>query len=212
MNTAPKTLFASLLLSFGLLSSQIASAEDAASAQNAAEQNPAELVKEVTEKVLAKLAEDKDRLGTDKNLVNEYVNEFVLPNFDFAYMSQLVLGKYWRKATAEERSQFTDEFRTLLVRTYANSLTNYSDQEVEYLPWRAGSDPDDTKVGVEIIPQAGPSIPIDYALHRIDGKWKVYDVAVDGLSLVTNYRRSFGKKAKDDGVAALIADLKAKNS
>lgn len=203
-----KTLFASLLISAGILSSNIAYAETAP----VAEENPAELVKEVTEKVLAKLAEDKDKLGTDKKLINEYVNEFVLPNFDFAYMSQLVLGKFWRKATAEERSQFTDQFRTLLVRTYANSLTNYSDQEVEYLPWRAGNDPDDTKVGVEIIPQAGPSIPIDYALHRNDGKWKVYDVSVDGLSLVTNYRRSFGKKAKDEGVAALIADLKAKNS
>lgn len=196
------TLLASLFISFGLLSANIAHAEE----------NPAELVKNVTDKVLAKLAEDKDRIGKDKGLVNEYVNEFVLPNFDFGYMSQLVLGKYWRKASADERSAFTEEFRTLLVRTYANSLTNYSDQEVEYLPWRAGSDPDDTKVGVEIIPQAGPSIPIDYALHRVDGKWKVYDVSVDGLSLVTNYRRSFGKKAKTDGVAALIKELQAKNS
>lgn len=197
-----KTLFASLVISLGLLTAPLASAEE----------NPAALVKDVTEKVLAKLASDKDRLASDKNLVNEYVNEFVLPNFDFEYMSQLVLGKYWRTATVEERSQFTDEFRTLLVRTYANSLTNYSDQEVEYLPWRAGADPEDTKVGVEIIPQAGPSIPIDYALHKVDDKWKVYDVSVDGLSLVTNYRRSFGKKVKNDGVAALISDLKAKNS
>lgn len=196
------TLLASLFISFGLLSANIAHAEE----------SPAELVKNVTDKVLAKLAEDKGRIGKDKGLVNEYVNEFVLPNFDFGYMSQLVLGKYWRKASADERSAFTEEFRTLLVRTYANSLTNYSDQEVEYLPWRAGSDPDDTKVGVEIIPQAGPSIPIDYALHRVDGKWKVYDVSVDGLSLVTNYRRSFGKKAKTDGVAALIKELQAKNS
>lgn len=196
------TLLTSLLLALGLLSSSAAMASE----------NPAELVKGVTDKVLAKLAEDKDKLRQDSSLVNEYVNEFVLPNFDFEYMSQLVLGKYWRKATVEERDQFTAEFRTLLVRTYANSLTNYSDQAVEYLPWRAGSDPDDTKVGVEIIPQAGPSIPIDYALHRIDGKWKVYDVSVDGLSLVTNYRRSFGKKAKNEGVAALIKELKAKNS
>lgn len=202
MKTKFHNLFASLLISVGLIAGNVANAEE----------NPAELVKNVTDKVLAKLAEDKERLGNDKNIVNEYVNEFVLPNFDFEYMSQLVLGKYWRKASADERNQFTDEFRTLLVRTYANSLTNYSDQEVEYLPWRAGSDPDDTKVGVEIIPQAGPSIPIDYALHRVDGKWKVYDVSVDGLSLVTNYRRSFGKIAKNEGVAALIKDLRAKNS
>lgn len=196
-----KNALTGLFLSLGVATSGFA----------AAEENPAELVKNVTQNVLNKLAEDKDRLGKDKDLVNEYVSTFVLPNFDFEYMSQLVLGKYWRKATAQEKTDFTEQFRTLLVRTYANSLTNYSDQEVEYLPWRPGSDPDDTKVGVEIIPQAGPSIPIDYALHRNNGKWKVYDVSVDGLSLVTNYRRSFGKTVKAEGVAALISDLKAKN-
>lgn len=198
-----KALFTAALLTFGIASSPIAAAAD---------ENPAALVKEVTQKVLNKLAEDKQRLKTDASVVNEYVNEFVLPNFDFEYMSQLVLGKYWRKTSADEKAAFTNEFRTLLVRTYANSLTNYSDQEVEYLPWRPGADPDDTKVGVEIIPAAGPSIPIDYALHKVDGKWKVYDVSVDGLSLVTNYRRSFGKKVKNEGVTALIDDLKAKNA
>lgn len=198
-----KALFSAALLTFGLATS---------STSFAADENPAAMVKDVTQKVLQKLSEDKKRLKSDASVVNEYVNEFVLPNFDFEYMSQLVLGKYWRKTTAAEKSAFTDQFRMLLVRTYANSLTNYSDQEVEYLPWRPGADPDDTKVGVEIIPAAGPSIPIDYALHRVAGKWKVYDVSVDGLSLVTNYRRSFGKKVKDEGVAALISDLKAKNA
>lgn len=198
-----KALFTAALLTFGLATSP---------ASLAADDNPAAMVKDVTQKVLQKLSEDKKRLKSDASVVNEYVNEFVLPNFDFEYMSQLVLGKYWRKTTADEKSAFTEQFRTLLVRTYANSLTNYSDQEVEYLPWRPGSNPDDTKVGVEIIPAAGPSIPIDYALHRVDGKWKVYDVSVDGLSLVTNYRRSFGKKVKDEGVAALISDLKSKNA
>lgn len=201
MNFKFKTLIASLALCIGF----------STSTQAAEGENPAELVKNVTQQVLNKLAEDKDRVGKDASIVNEYVSQFVLPNFDFDHMSQLVLGKYWDKASAQEQADFTEQFRTLLVRTYASSLTGYSDQVIEYLPWRAGADPDNTTVGIEIIPQAGPSIPMDYALHRVDGNWKVYDVVVDGLSLVTNYRRSFGKKARAEGVGALVAELKAKN-
>lgn len=170
---------------------------------------PDEMVRQVVEQTLTDLRDNKEQI--QEQGVFEFVNQRLLPHFDFDYMSQLVVGRHWRKASAQQRIDFREQFKTLLIKTYAGALESYTDEVVDILPYRAGSDPDEAQVSTEIVPSAGPAIPIDYSLHMKDGKWIVYDVSVDGLSLVTNYRRSFGKKIKSDGIDVLISDLKSKN-
>ncbi|HXK57135.1 MAG TPA: ABC transporter substrate-binding protein, partial [Gammaproteobacteria bacterium] len=128
--------------------------------------NPLEMVKATTDLVLAKIAEQREQLRADPGKVYELVNELVLPRFDFDYMSQLVLGKYWSRATVQQKSQFVQEFRELLVRTYATTLLNYADQEIDYLPLRMVSGATDAAVNTRVVGGGAPPIPINYSLHQ----------------------------------------------
>jgi phospholipid transport system substrate-binding protein len=127
-------------------------------------------------------------------------------------MSQLVLGKNWRTATPEEQRQFVEEFRLLLVRTYATAMLKYSDQKISYLPYRGKPGEGEVIVQTEIEQPGGPPIPIDYSLHRKGGDWKVFDVKIDNVSLVVNYRGTFaGEIRSSGGVGALIGKLRERN-
>jgi phospholipid transport system substrate-binding protein len=175
-----------------------------AEAGHAAEQ----LVHDTTEKVLARLKVDSDKLKADSNLIYPLVEDLVLPHFDFEKMSIWVLGKNWRNADPAQQQQFTIEFRTLLVRTYAKALLEYTDQNLRYLPFHAGDD--DTKVTVktEIEQAGGPSIPLHYSMYlNKAGEWKVYDIKVDGVSLVSNYRSSFATEVRNGGIPKLLDKL-----
>ena len=126
-------------------------------------------------------------------------------------MADLALGRYSKKVTSEQKPLIVDEFRTLLVRTYGKALLEYTDEKLTFLPMEG--DPASGKVLVksEIEQAGGFPIPMDYALRLVDGKWKVSDISVDGISLVTNYRSSFGRTIKRKGVDALIAKLRESN-
>ncbi len=174
-------------------------------------QSPQTLVQETSEKMLAKLKAEKELLKQEPGRIYELVNEIVIPHFDFEYMSQLVLGKYWRRASADQRHEFTEQFRTLLVRTYAKSLNEYSDQVINFLPFREVSGGGDVTVRTEVDQPGGFPIPIDYRLHQKGGAWKVFDVIIDGVSLVTNYRSSFSKEIRRGGIDTLIAKLAERN-
>ena len=174
-------------------------------------QSPQTLVQETSEKMLAKLKAEKELLKQEPGRIYELVNEIVIPHFDFEYMSQLVLGKYWRRASAGQRHEFTEQFRTLLVRTYAKSLNEYSDQVINFLPFREVSGGGDVTVRTEVDQPGGFPIPIDYRLHQKGGAWKVFDVIIDGVSLVTNYRSSFSKEIRRGGIDTLIAKLAERN-
>lgn len=178
-----------------------------------AAEHPAEqLVKETTSKVLARLRADHDELKANSDRIYPLVEELILPHFDFERMSIWVLGKNWRLASPEQRKRFTREFQTLLVRTYATALLEYTDQTIEYLPFRA--DPEDKRVTVrtEIIQPGGHNIPLDYRMYRNqDGQWKVYDISVDGVSLVTNYRSSFAAEINRGGIDKLLQKLAEMN-
>lgn len=197
-------------ITLSMIGAAIFAASAAFSPASAANATPDEMVRQVVEQTLSDLRENKEQIKEQG--VFDFVNQRLLPHFDFEYMSQLVVGRHWRKASAQQRADFSEQFKTLLIKTYAGALESYTDEVVEILPFRAGSDPEDAQVSTEIVPKAGPTIPIDYSLHKKDGNWIVYDVSVDGLSLVTNYRRSFGKKIKSEGIDNLIADLQSKNS
>lgn len=168
------------------------------------------VVKETTDKVLEALRVEGDHLKKDPAKLYQLIDELILPHFDFQQMSRWVLGRYWRDATPEQREEFVIQFQALLVRTYSEALVDYRNQNLNFLPVRERS-PDEVTVRAEIDQGAGPRIPIVYEMSRTDGGWKVYDVAVGGVSLVINYRSSFAQEIKRNGIEGLIRRLKEKN-
>ena len=189
---------ASLLLSPGALAQQMA---------------PDALVKSVTDEVLDIIRKDKDiKAGSTRRAI-ELVEQKVLPHFNFTRMTALAVGKDWRQATPEQQKVLTEEFRDLLVRTYSNALIAYKNESVDYRPFKM--QPGETDVTVRTqIHQAGARQPItlDYRLEKNGSAWKVYDVVVAGVSLVTNYRSSFATEIRNGGIDGLVKTLKAKNS
>jgi len=168
-------------------------------------QSPDVLVRETTDKVLSELRANRANLQADANLLYQMVDEIVLPNFDFQRMSKLVLGKHWKKTNDAQRRKFEQEFKALLVRTYATALFEYSDQEIVYKPYRTEEGADRVVVKTELVPSDGPVVPIDYALAKGgDDTWRVYDVRIDEISMVTNYRNTYGRIIESRGMDALI--------
>lgn len=176
-----------------------------------AEQSPQALVEAASNQMLIKLKKEHELLQREPNRLYEMVNEIVLPHFDFQYMSQMVLAKHWRRAKSDERIAFTAEFKMLLVRTYATSLKAYTDQELIYLPFRPGKNAALALVRTEVEQPGGFPIPIDYKLHDKGNGWKVFDVIIDGVSMVANYRSSFAKEIRKAGLPNLIDTLAARN-
>jgi len=171
---------------------------------------PDALVREVSDDVLTIVRKDQAIQAGDARRVVDLVEEKVLPHFNFRRMTMLAVGKDWRLATPEQQAKLIDAFRTLLVRTYSNALTQYRDQTIEYKPLRVS--PSDTTVRVQTeIRQAGAQpIQIDYALEKTEHGWKVFDVVVAGVSLVTNYRGTFAQEVRTGGIDGLIRSLQAK--
>lgn len=172
---------------------------------------PDQLVKETTNKVLKELTENRDELQKDPQRLYKMVDEVVLPHFDFERMSRYVLGKYWRQATDEQQQKFVGEFKTLLVRTYATALFEYTGQEIDYKPFHHAEGDRKAVVETEVQRSDGPPIPIEYSLAQNSEVWKVYDIKIDGLSLVTNYRAQYGRIIETQGMDTLIDDLTKKN-
>jgi phospholipid transport system substrate-binding protein len=172
---------------------------------------PDALAKSVTDDVLVVLRADKDIQSGNTKKVIELVENKVLPHFNFTRMTRLAVGANWRQASPEQQKQLTNEFRTLLVQTYAATLTAYRDQKVEFRPLRV--QPSDTEVLVKssIIQSAGKPVTVDYRMEKTDNGWKVYDVVVADLSLVQNYRGTFNSEVQKGGVDGLIKALADKN-
>lgn len=168
---------------------------------------PDQLVKDNVARILELLKANRDTYARDHKKLYAMVHEQVLPHFDFRVMSRSVLGRYWREASEEQRERFVDEFRDLLVRTYATALLKYTDEEVRYLPFRFNPSDKTAVVKTEVVQQGGPPIPIHYSFYQTESGWKVYDVAIEGVSLVTNYRSTYATKVKTEGLDALIASM-----
>jgi phospholipid transport system substrate-binding protein len=171
----------------------------------------ADIVQSTTDQVLARINNEKRALRAEPAKMFELVSELIFPHFDFAIMSQWVLGENWASAEESTRVAFVAQFRTLLVRTYATALLEFSDQSITYPPIDQKSGGKTALVKQEITQPGSESIPIVYRLHNKSGDWKVFDVSVDGVSLVKTYRASFGSMIKDGGLDGLIASLNKKN-
>lgn len=177
----------------------------------AQEDSPDALIKKVTEDVLTIVRQDKDIQNGNTKKAIELVEVKVLPNFNFMRMTALAMGKDWNKASPEQKKQLSDEFKTLLVRTYSNALTGYKDQTVRYKPTKMQAGDTDVVVKTEVVQAGAKPIQLDYSMEKQAEGWKVYDVIVAGVSLVTNYRDTFSQEVRANGVDGLIKMISAKN-
>ncbi|SFH38108.1 phospholipid transport system substrate-binding protein [Nitrosospira sp. Nsp14] len=177
-----------------------------------AETNPDTLVDNTAQEVLAIVRQDKDIQGGNKAKILDLVEAKILPHFNFNRMTRLAMGKNWSKAAPEQQQELVKEFRTLLVRTYSNALSNYSDATIKVEPLKSKGGETDTTVKTRVIQEQGQEpVPIDYSMEKTGDGWKVYDVTVAGVSLVTNYRSTFNNQVREGGVEKLIKTLADKN-
>ena len=179
---------------------------------SAADREPQEVVISTVDSVIARVNAERELLETRPEKIYEVINDLILPNFDFLNMSKWVLGQQWGKATAQQRAVFAEEFKTLLVRTYAKALLGFTNEKVVYLETLTGSKPNIVMVKTEIRSDASPdSTPVNYTMHISGGDWKVVNVAFEGVSLVETYRKSFASEIRNNGLASLIQKLTDKN-
>ena len=135
-----------------------------------------------------------------------------MPHFDFERITESAMGRFWRRATPEQRSELTRQFQELLIRTYAKALLAYSGQKIRYLPVRSGGSSNVVTVATQVQEAGSPPVAIDYSLYRRNGDWKVYDIAIDHVSLVANYRSSFASQIREGGIDGLIRRLREMNT
>jgi phospholipid transport system substrate-binding protein len=172
---------------------------------------PDTLVKGVTQEVIGVIKQDKDIQAGNQRKTIALVEEKVLPHFNFARMTALAMGPNWRKATPEQQQALIEQFRTLLVRTYSTALSSYRNQVIDFKPLRVQAAADDVIVRSEVKQPGGEPVSIDYSMEKTSGGWKVYDVVVGGVSLVTTYRDTFTNEVRNNGVDGLIKALADKN-
>jgi phospholipid transport system substrate-binding protein len=185
----------------------------------AAKEDAQTLIIERSNQLVTALKEQRTAIKTDDQIAYKLVEDIVLPHVDFTRVARLVLGKYWRKANAEQRERFTNEFRDFLVHIYVTAMVEFSDQivshadNVQYLPFRNGN-PDDVSVRMQIKLPDRPPLHVNYSLHLDNNNngWKIYDLAVEGVSLATTYRSSFASQIRRGGIDALINKLAERNA
>ena len=173
---------------------------------------PDVMLKQTSDEVIAVIKEKREQLEQDPALVYELVHEYILPHLDEVTIAKLALGKNWRAASREQKLEFINEFRNLLIRTYGKSLSEFSDQEINYFPVRLKEGEEKVVVKSEVLQPGGPSIPVSYRMRIKDDAWKVYDLSIDGVSLVTSYRGTFDQEVRKGGIEGLIKYLKDKNT
>ena len=173
---------------------------------------PDELVKRTAEDVLTIVKADKDIQAGNQEKLFALAQEKILPNFNFDKVSRLVLGKNWTKATLEQKTAFQSEFKSLLIRTYATALSKYKNQTIEYAPLRMTDGAANASVKTSIVQPGGQPIAVNYSLEKqADATWKVYDIVIEGVSLVTNYRGQFAQEIRQNGLDSLTKKLADKN-
>ena len=198
-------LIPALILS---LLSSLALADAAPAAKS--DTSPDQMVQGVVKSMFEEVNKDKVELQKDPDKLYDVVGKALLPHFDFALASQLVLGKYWRSASDTQKKDFQDAFYSYLIRSYADALVkgNYSDRNVQVQPYRPGSDPDRAQVMTKVLPPNGQPIEVDFQLRNENGEWKAFDVVIEGISYVHSYQGQFGPEIQAKGLDELIQRLK----
>lgn len=190
------SLFAMLFAAVGVANAQI---------------TPDALVKQTADDVLTIIKNDKEIQSGNQQKLYAVVEEKILPNFDFDRVCRMVLGKNWKAATPEQQASFKKEFRSLLLRTYSNALGKYQDQVIEYKPMSFEPDAKNVNVKTQILQKGGQPVQVDYSLVKGENGWKVYDIIIESVSLVTNYRSQFSNEIRQNGLDSLNTKLADKN-
>mgnify|MGYP001352359656 CR=1 FL=1 len=174
--------------------------------------SPDDVVKVTADGVISHIANNRSVLEKNPGKIYEMVDQLIIPRFDFISMSKWVLGKHWKQASEAQRSEFITQFKALLVRTYARALLEYSGQEIKYFPSEQNPKSNIAVVKTELTSASNTHLPILYRMHQKNEEWKVVDVSVDGVSLVTTYRGSFATQIKKNGFDSLLNELSKKNA
>ena len=172
---------------------------------------PDALARSVTDEVLAIVRSDKDLQAGNRDRMMQVVETKILPHFNFLRMTQLAVGRNWRQATAEQQKELTEQFKTLLVRTYTTAFTQYRNETVEFKPLRMNPGETDVIVKSLVKRPTGQPLAVDYRMEKTGASWKVYDVIIEGVSLIENYRGTFNTEIQRSGVDGLIKVLVDKN-
>lgn len=172
---------------------------------------PDVLVKSITTEVIGIIKQDRDIQAGNSKKIADLVEKRILPHFSFARMTQIAVAVNWRRATPEQQKMLTEEFKTLLVRTYSNALSLYRDQVIEFKPLRMRPDDAEVTVKSDIRQKGAQPVTLDYDMEKTPSGWKVFDVKVSGVSLITNYREDFAAQVRESGIDGLIKVLVSKN-
>jgi len=163
-------------------------------------EGPVELLERKSDEVIKILRQQHAQIESDPALIYRIVDEHIVPHLDDVTMAKLALGKNWRKADNEQKIEFVDQFRTLLVRTYGKSLQEFSDQTIKFYPLRVDDSAKKVIVKSDVLQSGGPKIPVSYRMRLKGNAWKVYDINIDGVSLVTSYRGTFAQEMRKGGM------------
>lgn len=199
----PSHYVRTLAILLGLLIPLMATAAPANSEPKA----PQQIAQDTVQTLLQAMQGRRDELRANPQQLYALVNRILVPLVDLDYMSQLVLGRYWRIATPQQRERFKQAFKAMLVRTYASALLGFDDETVKYLPVRASENADNITFRAIVITESGDQVPVALDMHLVDGQWKVYDGRVGSLSLVTNYRSQFSNYIQNKGLESLIKKM-----
>jgi phospholipid transport system substrate-binding protein len=193
---------------FVLLSLMISSMQTAV-----ASSDPVSIVQSLADEMIASLKANKTTLKTNPKLVYSLAYRIVIPHADLDEMSQRVLSpQTWNNASASQRTQFKKEFTDLLVHTYASALANYTDQTIRFFPVRGNiAGKNSVVVNSQIVRSDGPSIAVSYRLHLVGSQWELYDMSVEGVSLLQSFQEQFRQKLSQGNMDQLLKDLKQHN-
>ncbi len=173
---------------------------------------PDVMIKSVAQDVMTIVKQDSGSKAENQKKILALVDAEVLPNFNFTHMTQLAMGRYWHQATPVQQKALVAEFRNMLVRTYTNAFTLYHDQQIEIKPLKLAATDTDIMVYSRIIKSGGQPTSVNYRMERMPDGWKVYDVVIEAVSLVTNYRSQFASTIQQSGVDGLIKELSGMNA
>jgi phospholipid transport system substrate-binding protein len=193
------------------MSAPVSEVHAAGSCEATTREDALKLVRETTDALFAAVDDYNGVLSEDPVRARALIDEFITPHVDLKGFSKLVLGKHWRRATGEQKERFLAQFRTLVLRTYATAVTSYTGIEIEYLPMRDESRENFATVRTLIPRPGGEGVEVNYRLHCRNNVWKLFDVSIAGVSMVTTYRTAFSAEVRKSGVEGLIKALEQKN-
>jgi phospholipid transport system substrate-binding protein len=173
---------------------------------------PDEVIREASSEIVAVLDTRRDELAADEQELYRVVDNILLPRFDRRYAGGLVMGKYWREATEEQRERFIMALYRSLLRTYAGSILDYEADSLEVLPFEGDLSEGKAVVETRVTLDTGVVTPVNYRMRLTDDSWKAYDVIIEGISYVTNYRKQYASEFRAKGIEQVITELEAKGA